>query len=141
MKKIVFLSLFGLALCSCSDDDDGTSMGNCDLGTVISESRFNDAPSDALTINTLSVEGDCLMINFSAGGCDGSSWEIVLIDSGAILESDPPQRNLRLSLNNEELCAAIVQRELTFDISNLRVEGNQVRLNLVNSEDSVLYSY
>ena len=68
-------------------------------------------------------------------------WELKLIDSEDILESNPPQRNLRLSLKNEESCLAYITKELTFDISNLQVNGNKVQLNLTNSDKNILYKY
>ena len=82
-----------------------------------------------------------MKINFSSSGCGGETWEIKLIDSEDIMESNPPQRNLRLSLKNEEVCLAIVTKELTFDISNLQVGGNRVQLNITNSEETILYEY
>jgi hypothetical protein len=39
------------------------------------------------------------------------------------------------------MCEAFLTREMAFDISNLQVEGNQVLLNIVNSDKSVLYQY
>ena len=140
MKNLVLLAFISILLFSCSDGDDPDPSG-CDLETVISQEQYRNAPSDELTINSLEIEGDCLKINFSASGCDGESWKIVLIDSGSILESDPPQRNLRFSLDNNELCEAFITRDLTFNIKNLRVEGGRVQLNLTNSDDQVLYEY
>ncbi|MDC1539543.1 hypothetical protein N8480_02595 [Flavobacteriaceae bacterium] len=82
-----------------------------------------------------------MKINFSSSGCNGDTWELKLIDSEDILESNPPQRNLRLSLKNEELCEAYITKELTFDISNLQVDGNKVQLNLTNSDKNILHEY
>ena len=135
------LILIGLTIWSCSNDDDGKNPENCDSETVISSELYQNAPSDQLIISSLEIESDCLEIIFGAGGCDGRTWEIQLIDSGDILESNPPQRNLRLSLKDEELCEAFITRELTFDISNLQVDGNQVMLNIINSDDNLLYEY
>lgn len=140
MKNLFLLVLISILLLSCSDGDDPDPNG-CNLGTVISQERYRNAPSDELTINSLEIEGDCLKINFSASGCSGESWKIKLIDSGSILESDPPQRNLRLSLENKELCDAFITRELSFNIIKLRVEGGRVELNLTNSGDQILYAY
>ena len=82
-----------------------------------------------------------LKINFSSGGCRGYTWELKLIDSEIILYSNPPQRNLRLSLKNEELCEAYITKELTFNVKKLRVDGNQIILNITNSDDQILYEY
>ncbi|WP_038267601.1 hypothetical protein [Zhouia amylolytica] len=142
MKHLLTLTLIGFILLSCSNDDNDNSNSNgCDRKTVISSEQYTSAPSDKLTINSLAIEGNCLKINFSSGGCSGESWELKLIDSGVVLESNPPQRNLRLSLKNEELCEAYITKELTFDITNLQVDGNRVQLNITNSGEGVLYGY
>ena len=141
MKKILILTLIGLTILSCSNDDDNDNPVNCDFETVISAEQYANAPSDQLTINSLAINYNCLKINFSASGCSGDTWELKLIDSEDILESLPPQRNLRLSLNNEEPCEAYITKELTFDISNLQVEGTQVQLNITNSDENILYEY
>ena len=131
----------GFLISNCSDDDDNGNSTNCDFVTLKSAEQYQSAPSDQLEINTLEVNGDCLKISFSSGGCNGDTWELKLIDSEDVLESNPPQRNLRLSLKNEELCQAYIAKELKFDISNLKVDGNKVQLNLTNSEDNILYEY
>lgn len=141
MKKILFLALIGLTILSCSKDDDNENPVNCDFETLISTEQYANAPSDQLTINSLAINDNCLKISFSSSGCNGDTWELKLIDSEDVLESYPPQRNLRLSLNNEELCEAYITKELTFDISNLQVDGNKVQLNLTNSDKNILYEY
>ena len=140
MKKILILTLIGLTFLNCSDDDNG-NQSSCDFETLISAGQYANAPSDQLTVNSLEIDDNCLKINFSSGGCSGDTWELKLIDSGDILESLPAQRNLRLSLKNEELCEAYIRKELTFDISNLQIDENQVQLNITNGDESILYGY
>lgn len=141
MKKLLVFTLIGLTILSCSKDDDDENPVNCDFETVISSEQYANAPSDQLIINRLDINDNCLKINFSSGGCSGDTWGLKLIDSGDILESLPPQRNLRLSLKNEELCEAYITKEITFDISNLQVEGNQVQLNITTGDKTILYEY
>ncbi|MBW1297343.1 hypothetical protein [Aquimarina litoralis] len=142
MQRILLLLLTVITILSCSNDDDNNvTPTNCDLITLISASEFADGPSDAVTISSLTITDNCLKINFGASGCDGDTWQLNLIDSGTVMESDPPQRNLRLSLRNEEACLAFITQELDFDISNLQVEGNQVILNITNSNQSIPYDY
>ncbi len=141
MKKILFLTLIGLTILNCSSDEDNENQNNCDFETVISPEQYANATSDQLAINSLVINDNCLKIVFSSSGCDGDTWVLELIDSEAILESLPPQRNLRFSFKNEELCLAYITKELTFDISNLQVDGNQVQLNITNANESVLYEY
>ncbi|WP_298309831.1 hypothetical protein [uncultured Aquimarina sp.] len=141
MKNILILLLIAMTILNCSNDNDNVNPNNCDLTTLISASEYTNAPSDQVSINSITIADNCLKINFGASGCDGNTWELVLIDSENVFESNPPQRNLRLSLKNEEACQAFITQELDFDISNLQVEGNQVLLNITNSDQTILYEY
>ncbi|WP_111309823.1 hypothetical protein [Confluentibacter sediminis] len=135
---VAFVLFFGSF--ACSKNDDNTS--DCQFTTIISSDEYENAPSGGLIINNLEINGSCLKINFTSGGCNGDSWELKLIDSGDILKLGLPQRTLRLSLKNEELCYALITKEVTFEISNLRLEGsNKLQLNIKNSDDTILYKY
>ncbi len=144
MKHISILMvmiIIGLVLVQC-DDDEGNSTNSCPDQVIISQNDYETAPADLLTILSMDIDGDCLTINFAASGCDGNSWELKLIDSEAIMESLPAQRNVRLSLKNTELCAAVITEEISFDISGLQLnENDSVILHITNSEDSILYEY
>jgi hypothetical protein len=89
--------------CNCNEDK---SFGICDQIVIISAEGYSTAPFDTLHINNISEEKDCLKINFSASGCSGNSWAVKIIDSEEIMESYPPQRNIRFSFKNEEMCEA-----------------------------------
>ncbi len=136
---IPLVFVFLLVISACSSDDNTTS--NCDQIIIIDSNQYKNSPNDHLTVNSLEINDNCLKISFSSGGCSGDTWALKLIDSEAILESNPPQRNLRLSLKNEELCEAYITKEITFDINKLQVDGNKVLLNLTNSGDQILYEY
>ncbi|WP_438711965.1 hypothetical protein ACSTS3_05675 [Aquimarina muelleri] len=137
-KKIIgFIVIFGSLACN-SDDSNNTN--SCDQLVIISSEQYDESNGN-LSINNLKIEEDCLRINFSSSGCSGDTWKVKLIDSEEILESDPPQRNLKVSLKNEELCQAVITKEITFDISELRVEGTKILLNIKNSDDKLLYEY
>ncbi len=79
-------------------------------------------------------------IKFGASGCDGNTWIVKLIDSGEIAESYPCQRTLRLSLDNQEECEAIPTKEISFDISDLQIMGNNKVILHVSGEE-ILYEY
>jgi hypothetical protein len=140
-KLSLVIILVIIFIASCNNDDDSDNSMACDFTTLISSEEYANASSHQLTINSLKITENCLKINFSSSGCSGDTWELKLIDSEDILESNPVQRNLRLSLKNEELCLAFITKELSFDISNLQVDGNQVQLNITNSDDEILYEY
>ncbi len=137
-KKIIgFIVIFGSLACN---NDDSNNTNSCGQLVIISSEQYDESNGN-LSINNIKIEEDCLRINFSSSGCSGDTWEVKLIDSEEILESDPPQRNLKVSLKNEELCQAVITKEITFGISELRVEGTKVLLNIKNSDDKLLYEY
>lgn len=141
--KNIFLLLLTLSLFafSCGDDEFDQQV-NCDQVTEISAELYENAPNDNLTINAIEVEGDCLNINFSAGGCDGSTWKIELYDSGDILESNRPQRRLRLSLEDLEECEAYITRNVSFDIKNLQLaDANSINLGFTRFDALITYEY
>jgi len=139
MKSSLFIALVCLLSLNCSSDDD--SHTTCDDVTVLSEDDYHNAYSDEFTITSLEINNDCLEIIFNSAGCDGSTWELKLIDSESVDFSNPPQRNIILHLKNEEMCEALITKAITFDISNLQIEGHEVQLNITNSDQAILYEY
>ncbi|MBP2834126.1 hypothetical protein J8281_18155 [Aquimarina sp. U1-2] len=140
MKNVILVLCIAFTISGCNSDDD-TNTSICDQQTIVSAEQYENAPKDQLFINSVAIIGDCLSINFSSSGCDGNSWEVNLIDSEIVALSLPPQRNLRLSLKNDEACEAFITKERTFDIRNLRVSGDQVVLSVDDFEDLILYEY
>jgi len=141
LRLLLGTIIIGLTFTYCDKETENSSTV-CDQSVIVDKDRYNTGPNDQLTIISAELDNDCLKINFASSGCSGSSWEVKLIDSGAILFSNPPQRNLRLSLKNREMCDAYIGKEIAFDISDLRVNnGDKVLLNLTNSGDQILYEY
>lgn len=115
---------------------------DCPDRVLISAERYNNSPADELIVMRAAIQGDCLYLEFSASGCDGSTWELRLIDASTIMESYPIQRSIRLSLNNNEDCDAVISREIAFDITPLQLaEYDKIYLNLANSGQQLLYMY
>ena len=114
---------------------------SCPVQVIISEDRFRNGPADELEVATVEIIDDCLIVEFSSSGCDGSTWEVNLYDAATIKESYPVQRDLRLSLTNREECDAVISRSLTFDLRPLQLEYEKILLNLTNSGDQLLYEY
>jgi hypothetical protein len=141
MKRILTLFvLILILLSSCAEDD--VIESTCDKDAIISYDFYRTASFDPVRIQSIIQNGDCLEIEYSASGCSGHSWEVALIDQGSVMESSPPQRNVRFSFENQELCEALITKETAFDISTLQVKGtNQVYLNFPELEARVLYTY
>lgn len=113
---------------------------DCDQSVIISPTEYQNAPNDPFSITGMTITGDCLNIKFAASGCDGNTWIVKLIDSGNIAESYPCQRTLRLSLDNKEVCAAVPGKEISFDIKDLQIVGNDMVILHVSGEE-ILYEY
>ena len=142
VQLLLVISTITIMLNACDDHSETDCFKACSQPVIVNADEYQNAPNDALEIVNIQLEGDCLVIRFESGGCDGNSWVIMLIDSEAVMESYPPQRNLRLSLKNQEPCDAIVTKEIAFNVSNLRLaEYDKIKLNITNSGDQVLYEY
>lgn len=131
--------LFSIDLLICCNDDDPSI--TCNEQAIISDSQLDSARRDALVINSLSIVDDCLIVNMSAGGCDGDSWEVRLIGSELILESLPPQRPMLLLLKNDEACEVFITREYTFDITPTQDSIPSIWLNFIDTDQRILYEY
>ncbi|MGB1204523.1 MAG: hypothetical protein ACPG5B_02685 [Chitinophagales bacterium] len=147
MKNLSFiiLALFVVGIFAACNDDEPDILLTCQQQAIISATDYQTATSDPINIDSLSIEENCLSITFRAGGCDGSTWQVRLVDSGSIAESLPPQRNLKLLLENQEVCLAYITRTITFDIYELEADGEaSVLLNIEDSNSEskqILYEY
>ncbi|MEM6830822.1 MAG: hypothetical protein AAF551_09925 [Bacteroidota bacterium] len=94
------------------------------------------------TIVSASVSGDCLEITYSSSGCDGSSWVTEVVDSEQVAESIPPQRRVKLLLENKELCQAVFTKSVYVDLSPIRVSAaNEITLSVEGFEGPISYRY
>ena len=135
------ISIISLLFTSCDEDFETDCFSKCPQNVMISAEEYQNAPSDELEIIDVEIDGDCLVITFTSGGCDGNSWRVKLIDAEVIMESYPPQRNLRLSLLNQEPCDAVVTKAVAYNVSSLQLKYDKIKLNITNSGDQILYEY
>jgi hypothetical protein len=137
------MSVFLLLSISCSDDDKKTIDSNCDKqAQVVSDTNFQDIITANYMITNVVLNGDCLSITISSSGCSGETWDVELISSNSILESFPVQRLVKIELDNPEVCLAIVQKTVSFDLAPFQVDGqNQVILNIDGWDETINYQY
>jgi len=114
--------------------------GGCDQNVIVNATEYENAP-DQVSIIGMKIEGNCLKIKFAASGCDGSTWIVKLLDGGITDAAVyPKQRTLKLSLDNKEICDAVITKEISFNIEDLQIPGaNKVQLNV--SGNTILYEY
>ncbi|WP_179321200.1 hypothetical protein [Winogradskyella helgolandensis] len=141
-RKILSLLLLCMLLMNFQCDDDDTVVIPCGLEVITDSTTYESSETSYFGVLNVSLNNDCLMVHITSSGCDASSWELTLIDSENIAESMPPQRYMKLTLYNNEACLAVFEKEETFDLTSLQVEGtNEVVLNIEGLPDSVLYTY
>lgn len=138
--KAIILAVLLTLLNACEEDTVRTS--NCDTLTILSSDKYENGSSDSFSIISAAITADCLEIKYSASGCDGNSWSEELVDAEAIQESFPIQRNLKMLLDNQEACAAVFTKTVSFDLTPIQTEGyNKIILNIDGFEDPLLYTY
>lgn len=140
-RLAIFFFCFAFLLMNFQCDDDEIQ-APCGQTVVVDSGFYETAESEVFEIQETNVEGNCLVINLSASGCDGNSWSVVLVDSSNIAESSPEQRYLRLVFTNTELCDAIVSQQRSFDLTAIQVDGsNDIILNIEGLDESINYVY
>ena len=146
MKKIfTLLVLFGMLFISCSDDDNNTgNVSQCDLTSQIIENEvFQDIETYNYQINNVVLNQNCLEITLTSSGCDGNTWEMNLYSTDNFYDPIYPlQRAVKLELINNEICLAIIQKTISFDLTPLQIEEqNEVPLNIEGWEEQIIYQY
>ncbi len=135
----ICILLISILFAACSSNDDSGSP--CDAEATVNESRYNQAPRQGIFIKNVSVSGDCLQVNFEASGCDGSTWVIDLVGSTQVAESLPAQRFIAIDLVNNEACLAVIDTTVSFDLTALRLSGDEIILNLQGWSEKFSYTY
>lgn len=129
--------LFGLSSCEKKNEPSP----ECGFYVDIDKAYFNNGPDDPFTIQNAVLEGDCLTITVQyGGGCGGAAF--TLVDKDVIQYTNPPSRQLRLALKDEDWCEALLTEDRVYDLSPLQVADEAVfNLVLQGWEGELLYSY
>jgi len=120
MKVILSLLVSILCCCACSESCDLDS--SCGLIPEIDPVIFESNIAHPTGFSSVSLVDDCLTLRVSNVGCDGSTWEVRLIDNGVITYEGIPKRKLKFMLDSSEPCLDLVSREFSFDLCPLRIE-------------------
>lgn len=142
-KNVLCILCFPLLLMNTQcDDDDNMSTAECGQPVIIDNAFYEKAVTDTFSLVDFDIVDDCLTVEVGASGCDSESWSLVLVDSGAIAESFPEQRNLKLIFTNDEACLAVFSQTRIFNLIELRVQGsNEVVLNIEGIPEAINYMY
>ncbi|MDW3192686.1 MAG: hypothetical protein R8G66_09975 [Cytophagales bacterium] len=115
------------------------------LEVMSNNELFQEVTTAGISIDSAQLLGDYLILDYRSSGCLLSEWEPYLVESEEVLESFPPQRNLKLVTHPIGGCAATKRKRGIFNVKELQVDGGVVILNIAygfNEEiESITYSY
>lgn len=142
MKNLLFVLGLIFVIPSCEEADESDFLDSeCGQTTIVDNNLYKNGQSGSFSIRNISVVGDCLEVEIQSIGCASESWELNLVDSGGVAESNPEQRFLKLFLDNEELCTAVIGKTFSFDLKPLRTGNDVVLLNLEMWDEQIRYEY
>ncbi len=142
LPPVLFFAVFLIFSCSKSKDIiTDTPASDCDSPVLVDADLYDSAPSDEFQFHSVSIDGNCLKLAVQyGGGCEEVIFQ--LIDASVVMESFPIQRNVRLSLEDNDPCEALVTQELSYDLTPLQVDGySKIILNLQDFDGNLVYNY
>lgn len=113
----------------------------CEQEIIPDSELYHNGPDDEFEFISAEIVNNCLLTTVEySGGCGGAVFE--LYDAEQLLESYPPQKRIRLSLQDDDPCEALVREDLSFDLSPINEVGyNTIILNLQGWSDKLTYEY
>jgi hypothetical protein len=114
----------------------------CDEKLVLDDAMYQNGIYDEFVFDSVWIEGNCLKANvIYGGGCGDVLFQ--LLWNGAIMESNPPLVQLKLSFVDNDLCKALIHKTLSYDISMLQVggSGRKVFVHLKDWKKQLIYTY
>ena len=135
---IAIILLLGLAT-NC--DSVNLKQSDCDAEIIVDNNLFTNAPNDSFNFVDIEIIQNCLKFTIEYGGGCGDI-ELKLISSEMVMESNPPQIDVRFSLKDEDNCKANIRKEILFNLTPIHeLINNQVILNIKNWDEAILYSF
>lgn len=142
-KNILIICLYILIFSCSSDDDNSTVNQNCGLiSEIVSEDEFNSIITSNYEITEVELNRDCLEITYRASGCGTEFWEENLYSVDAFYAVFPLQRYVKMEVINEELCEAIFQKSISFDLTPFQIKTqSEIPLNIEGWNQQIIYQY
>ena len=114
--------------------------GKCDDTLLVSPDAYK-KDSHPVDIRKVTVGEDCLELTFSFSGCTDDVG-MRLVDMGAVAESNPVQRWLKLIVDDAGLCEAAFVVTKSFDLSPVQArDGDTIIFHLDGWEEPFRYDF
>jgi len=137
LKRILFALFFIIFSCDVEDLHE-----LCGKSAIINNALFTTTNTDNYSITDVKITGNCLTITISSSGCSGNSFMATLVDSEYYISNGSSDyRQLKLSLETNEACLALVSKEFSFDIGNLQTVNLTTYINLEKWNEQLIYNY
>lgn len=102
----------------CDDVDEPSS--SISDAVILDDNMFASAPNDPFEIDSAWIEEDSLHIIVQyGGGCGGTVWQLVSEETA--IEPRLPRINVRLSLEDNDNCEALLVEKKSFSLEPLKV--------------------
>ncbi len=124
----------------CSENNETTvvTTEGCGVLALIDDAIYAADTPVYFTINAIEIDEDCLAVNISSGGCDGTTWELGLVTQ----TPETTTVNGKLVLENEEPCDAYLMKDFFVDLSSLQQSGaSEVTLVIEDWGETIIYNY
>ncbi len=136
---IFSIILLSIIFSSCEENKVNDLFNSNSNSVIIDNELFSYTTSENFSISNVELDNDLLKISIASSGCNGETFKTILIDANVILESLPPQRQIRLILEKNEDCEALISKTFTFDITPLKEHYSEVILNLEGWQNQIIY--
>ncbi len=137
LRSILIATLLITSFASCMEEDMA-----CDDNVSINEGTYITGVSDEVSLLDIVIVDQCMEVSFSASGCDGESWDVSLVDSEQVAESFPVQRFMRLILENNEECEAVINKTVSFNLEPIQIgSDSSILINIDGWPIKVKYDY
>ena len=142
MKNSILILFTSVLLISCEKpQNNSNACSDCCTTSIVNRTNFEGTPSDDFDISDAIINGDCLEITVRVGGgCGDLNFDLLAVNE--VMESLPTQRNIRVILDDQDFCKAMLQKTISFDLSSLRTDkkGADI-LHLEGYSKSLVYNY
>lgn len=144
-QQIIFLvcCMSLLFLVSCDDTDNNDSTLTCG-DAIIVDVNYDNTISDPFTISDVEMSDNCLTATIQyGGGCDDDLVSFGLLGSTAAFPfSLPALLEMKIILDDDDQCEALVTKEISFDLSPLEEAGyNNINIALDGWNAVMAYQY
>ena len=144
MKKIIpYLLFLTIFITSCEKDDCPNPISTCgNSGIITTDNVYNAITSENYTISAVALNGNCLSVTYGSSGCDASTWITNLYSTNNFFSVFPLQREAKLEVITNQLCGAVFQKTVLFDLTSFQISGqNQIPINLLGWSQQIIYNY